>query len=203
MPKMLVLVVTVILTVVTGGDANGLRGLAAVNISDAGESLSSNDNMDNQAFSGKIDWGNVPISIRSKIVREEVSLHPEIINHMDKIIQGYIKTFGSIVGKALGEAPALQFYENWRKQHIYDNLECVIWGNVEADFKKRDLTTVKKGDYLMLYKLHCEDAALFWGPVAATDKDHIQAGMTPGSRYKRDALVLDLSRDEMVHARPT
>ena len=65
------------------------------------------------------------------------------------------------------------------------------------------MTTVKAGDYLMMYKLQSRDTVLIWGPVAGTDQDHINAGMTPGSRYEKDALVLDLSRNEYVHARPT
>ncbi len=203
MKKMLALVVTVIITVVTGGEANGLKGLVAGNSKITVAILANTGNEENVNYPRIINWDDVPEKVRNKIIKEEMSLHPEIIREMALVIEGYVKTFGKIIGKTLGEAQALYFFESWKKQHVCNNLECVLWGNVAADFQKRDLTTVKKGDYLMLYKLHCEDAALYWGPVAATDKDHVQAGMTPGSRYNRDALVLDLSRDEMVHARPT
>lgn len=203
MRKMLTLVVSVIIVMMIMGEGNGTIGLVVGNLKiAAGNSLTTGNN-ESVSFPVIINWDEVPVKVRNKIIKEEMSLHPEIIREMDAIIEGYVKTFGDVVGKTLGKAQALYIFENWKKQHVCNNLECVIWGNVAADYKKRDLTTVKKGEYLMLYKLHCEDAALYWGPVAATDKDHVQAGMTPGSRYNRDALVLDLSRDEMVHARPT
>lgn len=203
MKKMLALVVTIIIAMMITGEGSRIRGLVVGNFKIAVGTSSNTGNDEYVSYPRNINWDGVPEKVKNKIVREEMSLHPEIIREMDAIIEGYVKTFGEVVGKTLGEVQALYIFESWREQHICNNLECVIWGNVAADFQKRDLTTVKKGDYLMLYKLHCEDAALYWGPVAATDKDHVQAGMTPGSRYNRDALVLDLSRDQMVHARPT
>lgn len=148
-------------------------------------------------------WAKVPQAVKDKLIEEEIAVHPEIEKTMEMLRKKYCLMLGDAVGAKLGEIAAQDYKRSWIWKNIVEAHECIIWGNVEKDFKKRDMTTVKAGDYLMMYKLGCHDAVLIWGPVAGTDQDHINAGMTPGSRYKKDALVLDLSRNEYVHARPT
>lgn len=148
-------------------------------------------------------WEVVPNLVRSKIIAEELKIHPEVNEKERGIISRYVKLFGVSVGRQLGTMEALKYRLEWMGCHIINKHECVIWGHVDKDFEKRDKTVVREGDYLTLYKLSGKDAVLFWGPVAATDEDHKKAGMTPGSKYNKCSLVLDLSRNEYVHARPT
>lgn len=170
----------------------------------------SNKNRQEQGFqSTLIDpkrkelWEVVPDLVRSKVIAEELKVHPEVAQKERDIITKYIKFFGASAGRQIGTIEALVYRTNWINFNIINKHECVVWGHVEKDYEKRDKTVIKAGDYLTLYKLSGKDAVLFWGPVAATDEDHKKAGMSPGSRYNKCSLVLDLSRNEYVHARPT
>lgn len=148
-------------------------------------------------------WNSIPENVCSKIISEELKIHPEVIEKENEIIEKYIKLFGQKVGKQVGLSTALTYRIDWVNTYIVNRHECVIWGHVDKEFEKRDKTVIKTGDYLALYKLSGKDAALFWGPVAATDQDHVKAEMSPGSKYKKCSKVLDLSRNEYVTARPT
>lgn len=186
-----------------------LSGYINFPIARSQESCSSKNRQEQELQSTSIDpkrmelWQAVPDLVRSKIIAEELKVHPEVSQKEKDIITNYIKLFGASVGRQIGTIEALAYRTNWINFNIINKHECVVWGHVEKDFEKRDKTVVKEGDYLTLYKLSGKDAVLFWGPVAATDEDHKKASMSPGSRYNKCSLVLDLSRNEYVHARPT
>jgi hypothetical protein len=148
-------------------------------------------------------WESVPDSVRSKIILEEFKIHPEVNAKEKELISKFIKLYGPKLGKQVGMSAAIAYRVDWIDTQIIDKHECIIWGHVEKEFEKRDKTVIKTGDYLALYKLSGKDAVLFWGPVAATDQDHVKAGMSPGSKYNKCSKVLDLSRNEYVTARPT
>lgn len=148
-------------------------------------------------------WDSVPNSVKSKIIAQELKIHPEVHKRENEIISRYIKIYGSSVGMQAGKSAAIAHRLDWINTSIVDRHESIIWGHVDKEFEKRDKTVIKTGDYLALYKLSGKDAVLFWGPVAATDQDHVKAGMSPGDKYNKCSLVLDLSRNEYVHARPT
>ncbi|NTU61158.1 MAG: hypothetical protein HGA95_02340, partial [Caldiserica bacterium] len=113
-------------------------------------------------------WSAVPSPVQSKVIAEELKVHPEVAQKEKEIVARYIKLFGASAGRQLGTTAALEFRLDWINNRIIGKHECVVWGHVEKDFEKRDKTVVKTGDYLALYKLSGKDAVLFWGPVAAT-----------------------------------
>jgi hypothetical protein len=148
-------------------------------------------------------WQVVPLNVREKIISEVLKDNASILDKAAQIEKRYILLMGEQLGSIVGKTAAKTFILDWCKQNVVEKCECIIWGEVEKDFEKRDMSVVKKGNYLKLFKLECQDAVLFWEPVAATDSDHVTAGMTPGHRFVKDARVIDLSRNEMVTARPT
>ena len=82
-------------------------------------------------------WAKVPQAVKNKLIEEELAIHPEIETNMATLRKKYCLLLGDSVGAKLGEIAAQDYKRSWILKNIVEAHECIIWGNVEKDFKKR------------------------------------------------------------------